>query len=221
MVSMLRILQGKEIDSIKTGVRWKIPNYMRNYLKKLPYFLIYNYPQKKNRYFKVLEKNKTLPEGEKLQKNAYHSPSQMNELCEYINKWEKQNLEWDRSVVNTMVLLIDNDLKLEDKKVIRNLETINDKFYLELKEIFKDKKDNYSTQVNLLIEKYKEIIYNEYPKMDRALLANYFIKASYNSITTNKLLYWGIFNEVMLDNLRKNSPKQKSIKIVDIFRKIG
>ena len=30
---------------------------MRNYLKKLPYFLIYNYPQKKNRYFKVLEKD--------------------------------------------------------------------------------------------------------------------------------------------------------------------
>ena len=25
----------------------------------------------------------------------------------------------------------------------------------------------------------------------------------------------GIFNEVMLDNLRKNSPKQKSIKIVE------
>lgn len=215
MVSMLRILQGKEIDSIKTGVRWNIPKHMRNYLKKIPYFLIYNYPQKKNRYFKILEENKILPAESKKEKNAYHSPSQMNELCEYINKWEKQKLDWDRSVVNTMVLLIDGDLVLSDRKIVRRMEVINDEFYEELKEIFKSKSENYSTQIDLLMQKYKEILYSEFKDLDKNLMANYFIKASYGSIATNKLLCWGIFSDIMLENLKKNSPNQKSVKIVE------
>ena len=139
----------------------------------------------------------------------------MNELCEYINKWEKQKLDWDRSVVNTMVLLIDGDLVLSDRKIVRRMEVINDEFYEELKEIFKSKSENYSTQIDLLMQKYKEILYSEFKDLDENLMANYFIKASYGSIATNKLLCWGIFSDIMLENLKKNSPNQKSVKIVE------
>ena len=41
-VSLLRIFQGKEIDYLKTGVRWQMNKGLRRYLKKLPYFLLYN-----------------------------------------------------------------------------------------------------------------------------------------------------------------------------------
>lgn len=215
MVSMLRILQGKEIDSVKTGVRWNIPKHMRNFLKKIPYFLLYNYPKKKNRYFKLVEENKSLPDEQKKQKNAYHSPSQMNELCEYINKWEKISLEWDRTTINTMVLIIDNTLNLSDRKIIRRMEEINDLFYEDLKNVFKSKLDNYTEQIDLLIQKYKSLIYDEFKNLDENLISNYFIKASYTSIATNKLLCWGLFSDVILYNLKNNSPKQHSVKIVE------
>ena len=44
--SLLRIFQGKEIDFLKTGLRWQMNKNLRNHLKKLPFFLLYNYPKK-------------------------------------------------------------------------------------------------------------------------------------------------------------------------------
>ena len=56
-VSLLRIFQGKEIDYLKTGVRWQMNKGLRRYLKKLPYFLLYNYPKKLEAYKKTKQNN--------------------------------------------------------------------------------------------------------------------------------------------------------------------
>lgn len=53
---LLRIYQGKEIDAIKTGLRWSIPKWMKNKAKKLPHFLIYKYPKRKKSTKKSKEK---------------------------------------------------------------------------------------------------------------------------------------------------------------------
>lgn len=93
------------------------------HLKQLPYFLLYNYPQKRALYEKLQEKNKGLSEGEERMKlNAYHSPSPMNELCDYICAWEKKRILWDRCVddlAETRSLILDSGLDLTDRAVLR------------------------------------------------------------------------------------------------------
>ena len=120
--SLLRIFQGKEIDFLKTGFRWHMNKGLRKYLKQLPYFLLYNYPKKLKTYFSIVEKNKNKAPEDKLPLNAYHSPSPMNELCDYICSWEKHNILWDNclsDLVDTRCLIVNNDIDLSDKKVIK------------------------------------------------------------------------------------------------------
>lgn len=204
-ISLLRLLQGKEIDSIKTGVRWKLPTYLRNALKKIPYFLLYNYPQKLNCYFKTRQKNKTAVDKKQL--NAYHSPSPMNELCEYINRWEQKKLLWNNSQINTGCYLINHDIILDDKELSKKLRAINRDFIAEWQQWLKLKDKNPLVDLNQCINKYRDIIL----QLDdnREKLANYYIDVCYASINTNKTLCWSIFSDIILQNLANNSPKEK------------
>ena len=94
---------------------------LRKHLKQLPYFLLHNYPKKLKAYNNLKEKNKTIEKKEdKVKLNAYHSPSPMNELCDYICTWEKKNILWDNNLKNLMdtrVLIVNNDLDLSDKNI--------------------------------------------------------------------------------------------------------
>ena len=121
--SLLRCYQGKEIDFLKTGFRWQMNSGLRKHLKQLPYFLLYNYPSKLKTYKTLLEKNKQIENKEdKVKLNAYHSPSPMNELCDYICTWEKKNILWDNDVnnlIDTRCLIINNALDLSDKKIMK------------------------------------------------------------------------------------------------------
>ena len=96
---------------------------LRKHLKQLPYFLLFNYPKKLKTYTNLKEKNKLIENKEdKFKLNAYHSPSPMNELCDYICTWEKKNIVWDNNLndlMDTRVLIVNNDLDLSDKKIIR------------------------------------------------------------------------------------------------------
>ena len=76
------VVSRKEIYFIKTGVRWQISAGLRKHLKKLPYFMLYNYPKKLNKYNYIKYLNTTRDEDEQTPYNAYRSPSPMNELCE-------------------------------------------------------------------------------------------------------------------------------------------
>lgn len=217
-VSFLRLLQGIEIDSIKTGVRWRIPNYLRDYLRQIPYFLLFNYPKKMSAYIKTDKKNKVSPESKK-RLNAYHSCSPMNELCSYICEWEKKKILWNKSMVNTGVLLVDNSLNYSDTELIKKMRVLNDRFSKEWKSCVKDfyKDISLGSNLNLLIEKYRKELLSL--GADRIWLANYFIKTSYMSYSTNKILCWSVFADEMLFNLRKNSPPEKSTKIEKINEK--
>ena len=63
---------------------------------------------------------------------------------------------------------------VKDGQINHNAEIfINDEFYEELKEIFKSKSENYSTQIDLLMQKYKEILYSEFKDLDKNLLGTY------------------------------------------------
>ena len=74
-VSLLRLYQGKEIDFIKVGYRWVLTKNLRKHLKRLPYFLLYNYPKKLNVYNKIRRINKENNNEDRIPYNAYRSPS--------------------------------------------------------------------------------------------------------------------------------------------------
>lgn len=183
-------------------------------MKQIPYFLLFNYPKKMNSYIKAQKKNKELPEGEKVKTNAYHSCSPLNELCEYICRWEKQKLIWDNSTANTGVLLMDTKVLMNDRDLMMKLKRLNNEFSVEWREWLFMKDNNESIDLNIVLNKYKDKMFEIME--DRHILANYFIKICYDSVNTNKTLCWYAFGDEMIKNLRMNSPKEKSISICEV-----
>ncbi len=225
--SLLRIFQGKEIDFLKTGFRWHMNSGLRKHLKQLPYFLLYNYPSKLKTYQTLSVKNKGVENKEdKVKLNAYHSPSPMNELCDYICAWEKKNIIWDNDInnlVDTRCLVIDNDLDLFDKRIMRicrkyvnqYAEMIH-KHYENIDNKITDS-DVYRNIVNfdIVTDFYKQNLLEEL-KIDETLIANYVIKVSYASISISKSFAWSAYGDYIIDNLRNNTNPKKNIAIREV-----
>ncbi len=219
--SLLRIFQGKEIDFLKTGFRWHMSSGLRKHLKQLPYFLLYNYPSKLKTYQAISAKNKDIENKEDREKpNAYHSPSPMNELCNYICAWEKKNILWDNDVnhlANTRSLIIDNNLDLSDKKIMRICRKYVNQYAAEIKchiDLHREKSgdENQKFNMDIVVEDYRDRISDEL-KLDEAIIANYVIKVSYASISISKSFAWSAYGDYIIGNLRKNTNAKKNISI--------
>ncbi len=222
--SLLRIFQGKEIDFLKTGFRWHMNSGLRKHLKQLPYFLLYNYPAKLKTYKILSAKNKGVENKEdKVRLNAYHSPSPMNELCDYICAWEKKNILWDNDInnlVDTRCLIIDNDLDLSDKKIMKICRKYVNQYAVEIKRhinLHRDKSDdeNKNFNMDIVVDDYKNRISDEL-KIDETLIANYVIKVSYASISISKSFAWSAYGNYIIDNLRNNTNPKKNISIREV-----
>lgn len=224
--SLLRIFQGKEIDFLKTGFRWHMNSGLRKHLKQIPYFLLYNYPDKLKTYKTLCERNKNVNNKEdKMKLNAYHSPSPMNELCDYICTWEKKNILWDNNVnnlVDTRCLIINNDLDLSDSRIRRVCRKYINKYADAIRNHYKaEKKANGSDSskeenpFNLLAEHYKRKLLDELD-ISEELLANYVISVSYNTIAISKSFAWSAFGDYIIKNLRCNSNPRKNISISEV-----
>ena len=222
--SLLRIFQGKEIDFLKTGTRWQMSSGLRKHLKQLPYFLLFNYPQKLKTYNTLKEKNKLIENKEdKLKLNAYHSPSPMNELCDYICTWEKKNIMWDndlKNLIDTRVLIVNNDLDLSDKNVIRIVRRYINEYADELKTHINMHKDNESDgnhyfTMGLITNKFKENLMKEL-NLDEEVIANYVIKVSYQNFSMSKSFAWSGYADYIIKNLKNNSNPKRNISIIEV-----
>lgn len=232
--SLLRIFQGKEIDFLKTGTRWYMNNALRKHLKKLPYFLLYNYPKKLKTYNNLKEKNKKNENKEdKLKLNAYHSPSPMNELCEYICTWERRNILWDnnlKDLIDTRVLIVNNDLDLSDKKLNGVVRHYINKYADELKKHINMKQNNNKNDeddencrftMDEIINNFKQCLLNEFNTNDEELVANYVIKVSYKNFSISKAFAWAGYADYIIKNLKNNSNPKRNIAINEIPYKIN
>lgn len=228
--SLLRIFQGKEIDFLKTGTRWQMSSGLRKHLKQLPYFLLFNYPKKLKTYNSLKEKNKLIENKEdKLKLNAYHSPSPMNELCDYICTWEKKSIMWDndlKNLIDTRVLIINNDLDLSDKNVCRIVRRYINNYADEIKQHLEMQKDNSKRTKNdyddndyfdmqLIVDKFKEELSHEL-KIDEETIANYVIKVSYNNFSISKSFAWSAYGDYIIKNLKNNSNPKRNISIIEV-----
>ena len=222
--SLLRIFQGKEIDFLKTGTRWQMSSGLRKHLKQLPYFLLYNYPKKLQTYNSLKEKNKKIENKEdRIKLNAYHSPSPMNELCDYICTWEKENIMWDndlKNLIDTRVLIINNDLDLSDKNVCKVVRRYINEYADELKAHINTHKDNEVDGnryfiMDLIVNKFKENLAKEL-NLDEETIANYVIKVSYKNFSMSKSFAWAGYADYIIKNLKNNSNPKRNISIVEV-----
>lgn len=219
--SLLRIFQGKEIDFLKTGFRWHMNKSLRKHLKQLPYFLLFNYPSKMKTYKTLVEKNKKITNSsDKLKLNAYHSPSPMNELCDYICTWEKKHILWNNNMddlVDTRCLIVNNDLDLTDKKVIRIVRRYINEYADEIRKhinLHKNSSDN-DFDMDKLVERYKDNLSNEL-QLSEESVANYVIKVSYNSFSISKSFAWSAYGDYIIENLKNNSNPKRYISITEV-----
>lgn len=221
--SLLRIFQGKEIDFLKTGFRWHMNTSLRKHLKQLPYFLLFNYPPKMKAYNSILEKNKKNKNKENnLKLNAYHSPSPMNELCDYICTWEKKKIKWDNcinDIFDTKCLIIDNDLSLTDKSIIRKCRKYINDYAATLKKHFVSGVDKHSAHskfdFELIINDFRRRLKEELG-LNENIIANYVILTSYSSISISKSFAWAAYGDYIIQNLKNNTNPKRNISIREI-----
>ena len=222
--SLLRIFQGKEIDFLKTGFRWHLNAGLRKHLNQIPYFLLYNYPSKLKTYKTLSEKNKEIEKKEdKVKLNAYHSPSPMNELCNYICAWEKKNILWDNDVnnlVDARCLIINNEVDLSDRKTMRICRRYVNQYATEIKKhiiLHREKADDENLKFNMdtIVAEYKKRIAEEL-QIDEELIANYVIKVSYSSISISKSFAWSAYGDYIIDNLKKGKSQKRNVTIQEV-----
>jgi hypothetical protein len=168
----LRVAQGHEIDSIKTGTKYEIAPYYKSV--KLPYFLIYRYPKEKAFYRKIRKQNKIKKKSgqntDRYNVSLSHSP--MNELAFDIEKWEIDILKKfnNTNYSDTYKLLIDDSIEVNENNY-NVVKQIYNEFNSEYKILIKKHKgdkdidkriisfyDNYKSKVNLLNINKKELI---------------------------------------------------------------
>lgn len=220
--SLLRIFQGKEIDFLKTGFRWHMNSGLRKHLKQLPYFLLHNYPKKMKSYMNIIKKNKDASDEDKEYLNTYHSPSPMNELCDYIETWEKKNILWDNKIdlVDTRCLIIDNDLDLSDRKVLKKCRKFINMYAVDIKQhlnLHRDKSDDEDHKfiMDEVVNDYKAELLNEIG-LPENIIANYVIKASYSSVSISKSLAWSAYGDYIIENLKNNTNPKRNISIREV-----
>ncbi|NBH14566.1 hypothetical protein D3Z36_10400 [Lachnospiraceae bacterium] len=224
MSSLLRVIQGKEIDSIKTGIRWHLNNGLRWHLKKLPWFLIYNYPKKRKSYEQLQQKNRNISDpSQRLPSPVYFSPSPMNELCDYICTWEKHRLLWDNTAEDNRDILLNHKYALADRRLLRQVRHMVNDYNAALRALFfrfaEERTENDFSELHLLTEAYRQKLLVFRDIVSEEELANYVIKVCYSNTSIGKLLAWSVFGDYILQNLRENSPQTESFSIQEVSSK--
>lgn len=218
--SLLRIFQGKEIDYLKTGIRWHMNKSLRKYLKQLPYFLLHNYPTKLKHYNDVMYRNKNKIEAEKETINCYHSPSPMNELCKYIMKWEKKNIVWNNkyNLMDTRCLILNSNYELKDRAIISLCKDAIERYQKAVKIFFgmREKDEIQGNSLELVLESIKSELFKSTGLESEEELANYVIKASYSSKSFSKTFVWSGYGDYIISNLKQNSNPNKRTIIEEV-----
>lgn len=212
-IALLRLFQGKEIDFLKTGFRWHLSKHLKDYLKKLPHFLLYNYPNKLKAYNKLRKINKELPLEDRAQYNSFKSPSALNELCDYVCEWEQKRLKFSSTTKNSRKLLLNQNFELLDRNVMKAINGIYDSYTKELREYIEEEK-----KIATLYDKYgKELLeaLNTFSDISDEEKINYCIKTAYRSMGTDKTLCWFLFGEQMIENLKTNSDEKNECVIIE------
>jgi hypothetical protein len=214
-VSLLSIINGKEIDYAKTGVKWNIPYRIAKHSKPLPYFLTYKYPN---------------------MKKFNTAPSNMNCLAWNIEKWQKTLYQIKSE--DTYGLLYNEHIPF-DKITFDKILNLYEKFRQEYSALKKQEKDmrnkddpNYENMISdytaseiantridfsAFYDTFKKAALEICPNEQE--LANYAVKIVYKIYPArDKTFAWTVAENGLLQNLKTDN---KIIKIVPTNRREG
>lgn len=200
---LLSVINGKEIDLAKTGVRWNVPRKIAKNSRPLPYFLKYKYAN--------LNK-------------VSRSKSILNEHCWYIENWQKR-LKFNYEFINTSECMINTDIPFDTEKFL-DVARVYSEFKRESKRLKEQEKmsknydlykefwdglnkfevENTEIKWDRIYDKYRikfqEIVPNQ------SELANYIIELVYNRDKGIHYIFaWQMVEEGILTNLRVNQTK--------------
>ena len=230
-IKLGRYFQGMEIDSCKLGKKVYMPKKWTDQTKKLPYFLMYKYPHIKEKYdsvhnqFKKECKKKfdipfyelfTSCMGNKKMKNmlkrynkkipVIKTNCQMNQLCHYIESWEKENFYLpykNKDYFDTTPYMTDSTIKM------------NPHTYIKIEEEYKKFMNEYNKAVQQRYEsKQWKTFYDNTAKRCIKIcpnikeLANYAVDITYNvekNKDKHKKFAWIVAYEGILENLKAHS----------------
>jgi hypothetical protein len=209
-VSLLSVINGKEIDFAKTGIRWNIPYHIAKYARPLPYFM--KYAGKYYSQLKIFSK----------------SQSNLNKLCWHIEKWEKQ-FKFKKKISDISDLIVDTDIEWNHYRFFK-IRELYEQFSKEMNEAkkqqamirkFTEYEDFFSdlTKVEIINTEINwGIIYEKYIKLARSIvlnpqeLTNYGVEICYRLYPNRSNLFvWVICEEGMFLNLERN--KDNNLKL--------
>lgn len=197
---LLSVINGKEIDYVKTGVRWNVPSNISKNSKPLPYFLKYKYQH---------------------QKKHNKSKTKMNEHCWFVEKWER-DLRFNNNFINTSHCISDSKIPFNKEKYERIVVIFNtfkreyknlkdqermaknyDKYQDFFEGFTKYEVENTKYDWDGFYKKYKDKFEKEVP--NQAELTNYLVELVYNKLNGAYYnLLWEVASEGILTNLRAN-----------------
>lgn len=205
-IDLVSILNAKEIDYAKCGVRFNLPRFIAKYAKPLPYFMKYAGSYYKN--MKSLSKSK----------------SNMNRLCFEIEKWSKQ-IRFQRKYTDfDYTIMQDNSIEWDELEY-QKLKELYFEFSKEIGELQKensifDKKNlddnyqNYFGDLNTEEITNTKINWNYYYQdykvrankicSNQKKLANYAVEIVYSDFPKkSKKFMWVVASQGILQNLKQ------------------
>lgn len=200
-IDLLSVINGKAIDSAKTGIIYNIPKHIAKHSKPLPYFMKYASP-----YYG------------KMKKFSY-AHSNMNLLCRRTNKWHR-TLKWKRYQKKDFdyTIMMDKGIPINES-VLRQIEKIYKEFVREFKQLNieytnaleaaanrKPDDENYEyvspPNWNGFYNKYRNRCFDICPNVCE--LANYVVLISYREHPCRpKKFMWVVGSEGILANLKQ------------------
>lgn len=186
-VDLLSIINGKAIDSAKTGVIFNIPRHIAKYGKPLPYFMKYA-----GEYYGNMKK-------------FSKSYSNLNRLCWEIEKWECQ-FRWKRTYEDfDYNIMIDRAISFsqENYENIRSiyLEFCNEMRKLKLDEFEIKKEQGLIINWNYYYDIYKKKCLNICPEKE---VANYAVLLCYKEYPhKSKNFMWQVAGAGIIQNIKQ------------------
>lgn len=199
-VDIISILTGKAIDMAKTGVLFKMPRYIEQYAKPLPYFMKYRKPYYAKQKLSMAWSN-------------------MNHLCIDLEKWHKK-LTWKRQPAFDYTIMIDDTIP-EDPRIASAIESLFIEYNNEIKALLADQRrvrtyqdddirqqltrsdaENFVIDWGSCYEKYKRKCADVCS--NKKELANIAVRLVYEKYPSSKSkFHWVVAEEGILDNIKQ------------------
>lgn len=225
-IDLLSVINGKCIDSTKTGVIYNIPRHIAKGGRPLPYFMKY----RSDYYAK--------------QKELSKANSNMNRLCFDIEKWAKTNIKFKKTykefdyniMINEIVgytdehfsqiekIFLDFDKEIaeiqKESSMFRNPLKYQDFFKENYSELSMEEIQNFTYDWNYYYDKYKRKCKEICPNKQE--LANIAVKLCYEKYPNkNKKFIWRVASEGVLLNLKQESIYLPKLDLLGEFEYLG